>query len=347
MVENEHDNEKGVLEDFELSSELSALVDKNVIPKKIANRLEIRLKEKNVKITKNQLNQLAEKIRVIMHEFIKDLPKDQRLAIMGKSDFQETDENTKKMLETIEKLQGKIGELESKKTIDPETQPSEKTGMQKESEEKTPSPEIISPTATEQKEEENLNQGVNEVTPPIAPQQTEEISKETISSEIEQPQSVQQPNERKSYTESPRFVTTENIKLPNQPRQIVREWNLDPLLEIPGDTESIIILMKWLQNLIDKCGNQNLSNILDYYVDIGWISDDVKITLIDYSQGITGDNKPEFTPNAVSNLPSKDHIESLLFIQKLKGIQFDKHFIDRIEGEISRLTKKVSNYNSK
>jgi len=345
MVENEQDNEKVILDDFELSSELSALVEKNLIPKIIANRLEVRLKEKNVKITKEQLNQLAEKIRNIMREFIKDLPENQKEAIIGKSEFPETNENTKKILETIEKLQGKIGELESKKTIEPETQPSDKTGIQKEFGEETPSPEINSPTATEQKEEENKDQVVTEVTHPIAPQQTEEVSKETISSKIEKPIPVQQSNERKSFTGSPSFVTTENIKLPNQPRQIVKEWNLDPLLEIPGDTESIIILMKWLQNLIDKCGRQNLSNILDYYVDIGWITDDVKITLIDYSQGITGYNNLEIPTKDISNLPSKDHIESLLFIQKLKGVQFDKHFIDRIEGEILRITKKLSNYN--
>lgn len=347
MVENEQDNEKRVLEDFELTSELSTLVEKNIIPIKIAKRLEFRLKEKNVKITKMQLNQLAEKIRYIMREFIKDLPENQKETIPGKSESQETDENVKKMLETIEKLQGKIGEIESKKTSKTETQSSEKTGTQKEFEYETPSPEINPPTATEQKEEENKNQGVTKLTHPIAPQPAEEVSKEMISSEVEQPLLVQQPNERKSYTASPRFVTTENIKLPNQPRQIVKEWNLDPLLEIPGDTESIIILMKWLQNLIDKCGHQNLSNILDYYVDIGWISDDVKITLIDYSQGITGDNNLEIPTKDVSNLPSKDHIESLIFIQKLKGIQFDKHFIDRIEGEISKITKKISNYSSK
>ena len=103
--------------------------------------------------------------------------------------------------------------------------------------------------------------------------------------------------------------------------------------------------MRWLQYLIDKCGRFNLSNILDYYVDIGWISQDAKINLIDYSQGIAEDHKNgETKRKEMYNLPSKYHIQSYIFIQKLKGRDFDKHFIDRIEGELARITKKFENY---
>ena len=102
--------------------------------------------------------------------------------------------------------------------------------------------------------------------------------------------------------------------------------------------------MKWLQFLIDKCGRDNLTNILDYYVDIGWISQDAKMYLIDYSQGIKGEIT---TDKKITDLPSKEHIQSFIFIQKLKGRQFDKHFIDRIDNEISRITKKIENYPSK
>jgi len=326
MAEDEQDSENKVLEDFELSSELSALTENNVIPKKISKRLEVRLKEKKVKITKKQLGQLAEKIRDIMREFVKDLPENQRQAIMGDMKSKEPDENTKKMLETIEKLQGKIGELENKKeTLD---------YPQKSKEEKE-----MEPTTDIKKEEEKPVEEVQEMQPATEFKKEVEEKKPTI--ESKPPEKIQK------ITKSPRIVTTEDIKIPGEQKVIVRDWNLDPLIEIPGDTESIIILMKWLQNLIDKCGRPNLSNILDYYVDIGWISDDVKITLIDYSQGITGEERIGKTGKEISDLPSKDHIESLLFIQKLKGVQFDKHFIDRIEGEMSRITKKVSNYNIK
>ena len=270
---------------------------------------------------------------------------------MGNTESKETDENSKKMIETIEKLQGKIGELENAKTKIEETKKSEKPPETQEKENKAPSPEIKPPESTEQKEENMENENPENKKPEPQDQQQEDNTispvdqtQQITTPELKQPKLNEPQKQINDYTKPPKIVTTEDIKFPNQTKQIVREWNLDPLIEIPGDTESIIILMKWLQSLIDKCGRQNLSNILDYYVDIGWISDDVKISLIDYSQGITGDEK---TLKEVSDLPSKDHIESLLFIQKLKGIQFDKHFIDRIEGEITRMTKKVSNYNSK
>jgi archaellum component FlaD/FlaE len=66
------------------------------------------------------------------------------------------------------------------------------------------------------------------------------------------------------------------------------------------------------------------------------------MNIIDYSQGITEkEKKEETTKKQITDLPSKDHIQSLIYIQKLKGMQFDKHFIDRIENELSRISKKI------
>ena len=268
MVEKEEDGDKKVLQDFELSSELSALVENNIIPKKIANRLEVRLIEKKVKITKSQLNRLAEKIKDIVRDYIKDKPLNKK----------ETDNK---------QLQTKASE--------------EETNKMKQSQ----------------------------------AYQTNKLN------------TAQQLKEIKGFYNPSKVVTTEDIRIPGQQKQMFGDIKVDPLLEIPNDTESIIVLMKWLQSLIDKCGRQNLSNILDYYVDIGWITEDVKISLIDYSHGITQEDSLDRTAKNINDLPSKDHIESLLFIQKLKGKQFDKHFIDRIESEITRLTKKIDSFNSK
>ena len=141
---------------------------------------------------------------------------------------------------------------------------------------------------------------------------------------------------------SPKVVTTEDVEVP-------ADWGVEPLTEIPNDPENIVVLMKWLQYLIDKCGRANLTNILDYYVDIGWITQDAKIYLLDYSQGITEEKKQGegYSDKKIWDLPSRDHIQSLIYIQKLKGIQVDKHFIDKIDGELTRLTKKLDNYNFK
>lgn len=270
MGENEVDSENKILEEFELGNELSALVEKKIIPQRIAEKLEQKLKKNKIKISKKQLYLLADKIKNAMRTYSKfdkpekdEMPKLETLEKRPEMDM-------KRLVETVEKLREKLNNIES---------------------------------GTANKNDK---------------------------------------------TSSPKIVTTDDIQVPEKISVSVQEWKLDPLAKIPSDPESIIVLMKWLQFLIDKCGRSNLPDILDYYVDIEWISEDTKINLIDYSNGITEENiKGETVRRKATDLPARDHIQSLLFIQKLKGRQFDKHFLERIDGEISRLNKKLDNYQLK
>ena len=276
MGDSEKENEKKRSHDFDIDNELSALVANNVISSRIAERLGQKIKEKNININKEQLNMLVEKIRAVMRTYgaQDQLPKAPTPEGAKPALNVKPDENMQKLVETIEKLEGRLDAIESG----------------------------------------NLT--------------------------------TQDAEGKKSTT---KVVTTDDIKTPYESTENIGEWLLDPLAEIPNDPESVVVLMKWLQYLIDKCGRDNLSNILDYYVDIGWISQDAKISLVEYSQGITDENKKgeNLTSKTITDLPSKDHIQSLIYIQKLKGRQFDKHFIERIDGELTRLTKKLDNYNFK
>ena len=290
MRDEEGSSENKVLEDSELENELSALVSKNTISSRIAEKLEQKLKKKQIKITKEQLHVLVDKIRNIMRTYSKfdSLDNENKTAMVGQPIEKKAEMDMKKLVDTIEKLQEKVNNIENG---------------------------IIN------KDNKSLD----------------ETTKKT---------EIRHLGAKEEKISSPKIVTTEDIQVPEKITVPVQEWKLDPLSEIPSDPESIIVLMKWLQYLIDKCGRSHLPEILDYYVDIGWISEDVKISLIDYSSGITEHVKEgENAKNKVSDLPSREHIQSLLFIQKLKGRQFDKHFLDRIEGEISRISKKLDNYN--
>ncbi len=250
---------------FDFSGELSTLVTKNKLPKRLAEKIENKLKTKNVSITKDQFYNLIDKITKI----IKEYKKDKDFSKNSLDSKIEENSDIQKLMETIENLQERLDKIENK----------------------------------------------------------------TITNE-----ELNVPGYKK-----PKISTTDDIKV-----EYDGEWDWKPLKNVPNDPESIILLMKWLQYLIDKCGQNNLSNILDYYVDIGWITQDVKIELIDYSHGITQEKTHEKTSNKnITDLPSKDHIQSFIFIQKLKGIHFDKHFIDRIEGDISRITKNLKTYDLK
>ena len=80
--------------------------------------------------------------------------------------------------------------------------------------------------------------------------------------------------------------TIENNKL-GEKQGIHLQREMTPLSEIPQTPEGIVLLLKWLQNIIDKLGKNHLPDILRYYVDIGWITEDVKLDLIKYAKGIS------------------------------------------------------------
>ncbi len=266
MGDSENNKKKG---DFDLESELSTLVKKNVLNQKIADKLKTKLSQKNVNLTKDQLHRLANKINEILSKQKQfNTPKSRQMP--QKNNLPKENENMQKLVDSIDSLEERLGQLE-----------------------------------------ENLG--------------NIDLEKDTTG-----------------------IVKTEDIKVGEEiDVSKTSEIDLEPLTNVPNNPESIIVLMKWMQYLIDKCGRDNLSNILDYYVDIGWISEDAKISLIDYSHGITEDADKKDLNKNISDLPSKDHIQSLVFIQKLKGNQFDKHFIDKIDSELTRITKKLNKYNLK
>ena len=321
MPEDEEDSKNKKSEDFDLSTELSALVEQNIVPSRVAKRLEQKLKEKKVAINREQLQIIIEKIRDIMRAYAKtkqlNIPlKNEKLPSEQPSDKPSGQKPEQQPEESINDIIDAIGSMQDNlKSI-------EKSNLSKNDMVK-----IISLLKDNLK---NVEKG--------------EISDDVIDAINSLQDNLKSVGEGKDSKQQ--IVTTEDIQVPKTITLTDQELSLCPLNEIPSDPESIIVLMKWLQYLIDRCGRPNLSNILDYYVDIGWLSEDAKINLIDYSQGIKEEQKSGDTEKKdVTDLPSKDHIQSLIFIQKLKGRKLDKHFIDRIDDEISRILKKLDNYN--
>jgi len=251
---------------FDINRELSKLVDKKVLPSKIAKKLKEKIRENNIDITREQLYIIVDKIKEALSNYnAPQSPKTDSSKVFPPEKRDDVEMDMLKILEKIDVLSRRIDEIES--------------SLLRQLDKKNSSEMIVTS---------------NEYT-----------SSGKHAFDIE----------GKPYAES--------------------------LTELPSDPENVIVLMKWMQYLIDRCGRENLSRVLDYYVDIGWISEDVKINLLDYSQGISDENVNNMEKRDVADLPSRDHIQSFLFIQKLKGRNFDKHFLDRIDGEISRLTKKI------
>ncbi len=252
-----------LVEEFDLDAELSIIVEKNMLPSRIAEKIGEKLTEKNINVTKEQLYKLVEKIQSAIQTYTGS---SQTFTPVNFSKDAATEVNAdmKTLVESIEKLEERIKNIE-----------------------------------------ENKISGLKGVTG--------------------------------------KLVRTKDIKSLETEIQLQEE--MEPLFEILNDPESVVVLMKWLQYLVDKLGKNNLPDILGYYVDIDWISDDVRLDLIKYSKGIT--DAKEGLKKGMTNLSTRDHIQSLLFIQKLKGQQLDERFIWKIDREMEKMAKSIEDYQFK
>ncbi len=112
-----------------------------------------------------------------------------------------------------------------------------------------------------------------------------------------------------------------------------------PRLErIKDDLKSVVILLKWIEFLLEKVGYDGFENVLNYYVDINWISDDVMLTMLRYVKGLKVNQNTDYQ---MSNLSVQDHMISLFFIEMLRNGKFDRNAVLEIEKEIYKMRREV------
>jgi archaellum component FlaD/FlaE len=277
MNKGDENTQKGSvpLEETELQAELAILIKRNVLPTRIAQKIGEKVNENGIKITRDQLYKLVEKIQDALTKYSQTSPS----AIQSKKEGMTSLRTGEKTIANASLIQN----TDMKKLVE---------------------------------EIEDLNQRMKIV--------------------------------EESNLEGVKGITGKLVKAKD-----LRAFDLmeplddavQPLEQIPTDPESIVVIMKWLQYLVDKIGKNNLPDILGYYVDIGWISDNVRLDLIDYSKGLI-EEPTSGTPRS-SQLPTRDHLQSLLFIQKLKGVQMDERFIDKIERDMEKMAKSLNGYQVK
>jgi flagellar protein FlaD len=101
---------------------------------------------------------------------------------------------------------------------------------------------------------------------------------------------------------------------------------------IKGDPMSVVVLLNWIEFLMERVGRNNLMDALDYYVDIGWISEDVRSEIMAYARGID-----YYVEKPTWRLLPEDHTKSLLFIERLCGRKIDKNMLSTIDREMSKV----------
>ncbi len=110
------------------------------------------------------------------------------------------------------------------------------------------------------------------------------------------------------------------------------------LEHIPNDMVSTMMALKWLGFLIERVGMQNLEEVLEFYYQIGWISEEVLNTLLRYAEGIRPHHRePDWRPD--EKLTIQDHLVSLLFIERLRGVRITRELMDAIEREMRTISR--------
>ena len=110
---------------------------------------------------------------------------------------------------------------------------------------------------------------------------------------------------------------------------------------IPNDAKIIMILLKWIEFLIERVGYDGLEDVLDYYVDVGWISEEVMFTVLRYAKGIKlYHENSDWRP--IGFMSVKDHMTSLMFIEALRTGKLDKNILYSVERDVSKIKKEIS-----
>ncbi|ABO36033.1 flagella protein [Methanococcus maripaludis C5] len=111
---------------------------------------------------------------------------------------------------------------------------------------------------------------------------------------------------------------------------------------IPEDAFSLIFAFKWLEYLSERVGQPNIGDILEFYYNLGWLSDNAISGLLKFSKGIKIDDDDIASPSG--KLTIADHLVSLLFIERLNGKKISSEVLDKLEWEIRRIKRGAEQY---
>jgi flagellar protein FlaD len=175
---------------------------------------------------------------------------------------------------------------------------------------------------------ENISQQVIEkLTEQITSQIEEQIEplKETIKTEIT-------IETKEKTTQDTNDSSDNSYKTVGQSEKTTKEEGKYRLPHLDNRPETSIILLNWIEFLMEKVGRNNLVDVLDYYVEIGWISEEVSMKMFTYADGID-----YYVEKPTWKLLPEDHTKSLMFIEQLRGNKIDKSAFSRLEREIDRV----------
>lgn len=100
-----------------------------------------------------------------------------------------------------------------------------------------------------------------------------------------------------------------------------------PLTQLKNNTNSLVVILSWLEYMIKKVGIDETRNSLRYYTEVlRWITPEVFFDLDKYLRGM----KDKKIDGEADTLGVKDHIVSLYFISKLNEKKLDEKLTNAV-----------------
>jgi len=136
------------------------------------------------------------------------------------------------------------------------------------------------------------------------------------------------------------------------------------LTHISHDYLTLVLVMRWIEFLFERTTRDKISLVLDYYKDIGWISEDVKSEIMAYARGemqdvmkymaheearddaLGGDVPTSLSYKKVDDwrLSAEDHLKSLLFVMKIANKNVDKDRLNSLEQMIQKFKESLEGF---
>jgi flagellar protein FlaD len=208
-----------------------------------------------------------------------------------------------------------------------------------------------------------IEMGERQELPPVTPETMIPPEEAPVFPE-EKPETIFQEAPKKAPEPQPAVRGMEKREVP----EMLRLAEGPILKTIKRDYYTIVLLMRWIEFLFERVKRDKITLLLDYYVDIGWISREVKSEIMAYARGEVQDVTKYFpeeeieaeieTPAGTIKAPkpriykkvedwrlsAEDHLKSLLFIMKIAGIEVNKDKLNSLEQEIEKFKKSLWEY---
>ena len=323
------------MEDYLTEDELEEYLEnlKTKIPSFIVELLKNNLK--NRKLTKNQLDRIVNRVTDLY---------------LGKKP---EDKKAEELTAKINDLSNKLDALMKVAAISSATKVSEDIKRELSSLEEDEKVESDKQEGLVEINEDADNADINEDADNADIMEGEKEESEVITEELdveehkpEELKTLEKKIEKKEEEPIVEEIETENSKnVPIIEEEVIdmptdltgvhdKKYNLE---ELPEDTLSTMLVFKWLEFLISRVGLSNLIDILDYYYNLGWISEKVVNRLIKISKNMKYLNEEFRKP--MDKMISEDHIVSLLYIEKLAGRPIPVDELESMDREINRIRK--------